>query len=300
MSWRLARNAILLAALSLGHAAAFAQNTLTIIPTESQPHAPCSLRNGTDQPAGPEISIVDVTFSGSLQIPVDEQQQIANSIKQKIHGTSLDDLTDEALEWVRAGWQDRGYFKAQVTGETSTLSSSSASQRIAMRVYVDEGERYTLSRITFKNNKAISNVKALRRLFPIKDGDTFSRAKIAIGLENLRKAYGNFGYINFTSVPDTTFDDENHSISLDIDMDEGMQFVIGGVNVLGLDEPARQELLDGLPIKPGQIYNSRLYEAALLSSVAAPCECPKHEQLRQDNKSGIVTLTLDYRPCPAN
>ena len=81
----------------------------------------------------------------------------------------------------------------------------------------------------------------------------FSRAKIAIGLENLRKAYGNFGYINFTSVPDTTFDDENHSISLDIDMDEGMQFVIGGVNVLGLDEPARQELLDGLPIKPGQI-----------------------------------------------
>ena len=128
----------------------------------------------------------------------------------------------------------------------------------------------------------------------------FSRAKIAIGLENLRKAYGNFGYINFTSVPDTAFDDENHSISLDIDMDEGMQFVIGGVNVLGLDEPARQELLDGLPIKPGQIYNSRLYEAVLLSSVAAPCECPKHEQLRQDNKSGIVTLTLDFRPCPAN
>jgi len=25
---------------------------------------------------------------------------------------------------------------------------------------------------------------------------------------NLRKAYGEYGYINFTSVPDTRFDDE--------------------------------------------------------------------------------------------
>jgi outer membrane protein insertion porin family len=44
----------------------------------------------------------------------------------------------------------------------------------------------------------------LRHLFPIKDGDIISREKIGKGLENLRKVYGQFGYINFTSVPDTS------------------------------------------------------------------------------------------------
>jgi outer membrane protein insertion porin family len=45
-------------------------------------------------------------------------------------------------------------------------------------------------------------------LFPIKDGDVLSRENIAKGLENLRKAYTELGYINFTSIPNTTFDEE--------------------------------------------------------------------------------------------
>ena len=87
--------------------------------------------SGNDR--APEISIVDVTFSGSLQMPISEQEEIANSIKQKNHARSLDDVTGEGLERVGAGWQDRGYFKVQITGETRTLTSNPASQRVALR-----------------------------------------------------------------------------------------------------------------------------------------------------------------------
>ena len=55
---------------------------------------------------------------------------------------------------------------------------------------IEEGSRYRLGGITFKNKKALNNAKALRALFPIKDGDIADRSKIAKGLENLRKAYG--------------------------------------------------------------------------------------------------------------
>jgi outer membrane protein insertion porin family len=165
---------------------------------------------------------------------ITDQEQIADSVIQKTYGTSLEEVTDEGLERVRAGWQDRGYFKVQVTAETKTLTSSPISQRIAMSVHVDEGSRYNLKGIRFKNNKAISSVDILRGLFPISDGDIFSREKIGTGLENLRKAYGELGYINFTSVPDTKFDDENRLISLVIDFDEGKQFRIGSVSVLGV------------------------------------------------------------------
>ena len=40
--------------------------------------------------------------------------------------------------------------------------------------------------------KRSRNTAALRILFPLKDGDVFSRDKIAKGLENLRKAYGEY------------------------------------------------------------------------------------------------------------
>jgi outer membrane protein insertion porin family len=250
------------------------------------------------QPSGPEISIAEVIFSGSLQLPVSDQDQIAASIKRLDYGNSPDGATDDAVERVRAGWQDRGYFKVKVSGEKRTLTSSADSRRIALSFHVEEGLQYRLDRITFKNYKLMADVSAVRDLFPINDGDIFSREKIAKGLENLRKAYGEMGYINFTSVPDTKFDDEKRVIVLEIDMDEGKQFYVSNINVLGLDELARQELLKELPIKSGQIYNSRFWELSLekYSSIFPDCQCGDSER-RLDEKAGTVALTLDYRPC---
>jgi outer membrane protein assembly factor BamA len=250
------------------------------------------------QPFGPETSIAEVTFSGSLQLAVSDQDEIAASIMRQDSGKSPDGATDDAVERVRTGWQDHGYFKVKVSGEKRTLTSRLDSRRIALSFYVEEGLQYSLDRITFKNYKLMADVSAVRGLFPIDDGDVFSREKIAKGLENLRKAYGEMGYINFTSVPDTQFDDENKLISLEIDIDEGKQFYVSNINVLGLDELARQELLKSLPIKRGQIYNSRLWELSLqkYSSMFPDCQCGDSER-RLDQRAGTVSLTLDLRPC---
>jgi hypothetical protein len=141
-------------------------------------------------PSRPEISIAAVKISGAIQIPISDQDAIVNSIKLQIHGDSVDLVTEEASERVRAGWQDRGYFKVQVSGKAK-LSPGSHGRRIAIEVPVDEGMQYRLSEITFKNNKAISDTVGLRGLFPIKDCDIVSREKIAAGLENLRNPMEN-------------------------------------------------------------------------------------------------------------
>src|SRR5262249_37638835 len=121
-----------------------------------------------------------------------------------------------------------------------------------------------LGEITFKGNKAITNTKALRLLFPIKDGDIFSREKIAKGLDNLRKAYTEYGYINFTSIPNTTFNEDKRLVYLDIDMDEGKQFYVRRIEFSGntttRDKVIRREIL----LEEGQVYNSRLWELSLL------------------------------------
>jgi outer membrane protein assembly factor BamA len=266
---------------------------------ENRSDSPCPSSNAQDQRlSGPEISIAGMSFSGALQMAVVDQDQIADSVKRETHRTSVDSVTAEALERVRAEWQNRGYFKAQVTGEARTITS----QHIALFVHVDEGPQYKLSRITFKNNKAISNAVVLRRLFPIKDGNIFSRERIAKGFDNLREAYGELGYINFASVPDTAFDDENALISLKIDVDEGKQFYVSSVNVLGLSEPAQQEILKDFPV--GQIYNVRIFELFLekhssLLQFSSPYD-PRHVKRQLDERAGTLAITLDAHPCPVD
>jgi outer membrane protein insertion porin family len=157
-----------------------------------------------------------------------------------------------------------------------------------------------LDGITFKHNKAIADADALRGLFPIKDGDIFSREKVGIGLENLRKAYGEMGYINFTSIPNTTFADERKLIYLDSDVDEGKQFFGGSVNIIGLNEVARQKLLKDLLITGGQIYNGRLWDLSWrLAAKLTDCGCANRQAVAVDEKAGLVTLTFDFRPCIA-
>src|SRR5438045_8285553 len=112
--------------------------------------------------------------------------------------------------------------------------------------------------ITFKNNKAVPNQKALRSLFPIKDGDIVSREKIAKGLENLRKAYGQLGYINFTSIPNTTFDEDKKLVFLDIDLDEGKQFYVRRIEFAGNTTTRDKVIRREIALEEVRVYDQHL------------------------------------------
>ena len=181
---------------------------------------------------------------------------------------------EEDTERVRAEYQNRGYFKVLVqdpktmihdTGHKGfhiPLLQSGPGKAVNITMPIEEGNRYTLGEITFKGNKAIANTKALRAVFPIKDGDIFDRSKIAKGLESLRKAYGQIGFINFTSIPDTRFDETKKQVFLDIDLDEGKQFSVRRIEFSGntttRDKVIRREII----LEEGQVSTSNCGKSA--------------------------------------
>lgn len=257
----------------------------------------CPTRESSNekQATGPQVVVADIVFEGAHRISASEQKQIAASIKRGSYGSLGISATDEIVERVRAAWQNRGYFKVNVTADSRELTSNAISRRIAVTVHVDEGNLYHLGGISFKNNLAIRQ-EILRRLFPIKDGEVFSRDKIAEGLEALRKAYGEYGYINFTSIPNTNFDDENGLVYLQIDVDEDKQFYISDITLLGSDQASLVSAASDLPFKPGEIVNTRLIELFLLKE-----EAVRHRRIyfpQLDDQRGTVALTYDLRQCP--
>jgi outer membrane protein insertion porin family len=176
------------------------------------------------------------------------------------------------------------------------LSSSPVSERIGIVVQVDEGQQYLLGGIRFRNNRAISNEEFLRDMFPLQDGEIFSRKEIAKGLDNLRFAYGQLGYINFTAIPNTQINEENQTISLEVEVDEGRQFSVSNMRILGRDD---QVLHDSL-LQPGDIYNQRLVN--LFFQKHAPPSVShitpdSRVDLKLDERAATVAITFDFRDC---
>ena len=270
---------------------------------------------------GPKVKVGKIRFDGNKNIssrvlraamknlrPIGIPHSIflENIFAKTYDATKL----EEDTERVRAEYQNRGYFKANVTDPKTVihdtghkgfhipLLQSGPGKAVDITMPIDEGDKYRLGKITFKNNKFLSNTSALRNLFPLKDGDIFSREKVAKGLENLRKAYGQYGYINYTGVPSTTFDDEKKLANLEIDIDEGKQFYVRRIEFQGNTTTRDKVIRRELSLEEGGIYDSRLWELSLqrLNQLSyfdqLKPDDPNVTEKRLDEKNGQVDLTL--------
>jgi hypothetical protein len=243
------------------------------------------------------VTVGGLKFDGHLHLSPRDQREIVSSIERQSYFGDPEKVAAGILEQVKRAWMDRGYIKVQVDGDTRILADDPLSTRIALAVHVDEGKQYRLRRITFNGNRAIRN---LRNLFPLQDGDLFKLADVAQGLDNLRKAYRSLGFINFTSLPNTEIDDESGTILLAVDMDEGTQFVVSDIRIEGMDEPASENVLKDLALKPGEPYNEGLAELFLLTegSLLPPGALPDSRiRMTLNETAGTIAIAFDFRPC---
>src|ERR1039458_9542397 len=192
------------------------------IKTEVKTIPPASVQVNFNIKEGPTVKVGQIKFTGnphisSLQLrrsmknlkPIGIPYSIffENLFAQTFDATKLEDDTER----VRFAYRDKGYYNAAVEQPRTQIRDEGGlnwftfrpnkGKRIDILIPIEEGERYRLGTITFTGNKAVSNVKALRATFAVRDGDWFNATLIGKGLENLKKAYGQLGYINFGAIP---------------------------------------------------------------------------------------------------
>jgi outer membrane protein insertion porin family len=292
--------------------------------TEVRPIPPAAVSITFVVKEGPKVKVGRIRFEGNQHVKTRTLRRAMKNLRPIgiPHSIFLENLfsktydatkLDEDTERVRAEFQNRGYFKVLVqdpkteihdTGHTGfhvPLLMKGPGKAVDITMPIEEGDRYRLGSITFKNNKAVPSTKALRSLFPLKDGDIFDRSKIAKGLENLRKAYGELGYINFTSIPNTSFDEPKKLVLLDIDVDEGKQFYVRRIEFAGNTTTRDKVIRREIALEEGQIYNQRLWELSLLRLN----QLGYFEQLKPDDpnvterhlneQEGTVDLTLKVK-----
>jgi len=269
---------------------------------------------------GPTVKVGDIKFTGNQHLSSLALRRSMKNLKpigipysvifENLFAQTFDaSKLEEDTERVRQAYRDKGYYNAAVEEPKTQIRDQGGlnmftfrpnkGKRIDILMPIEEGDRYRLGTITFTGNKAVSNVKALRATFATKDGDWFDATVISKGLENLKKAYGTLGYINFGAIPTPHFDDEKKTVSLSIDIDEGKPFYVSRIefegNTITRDRVIRRELM----LDEGSVYNSQLWEYSLLRlnqlEYFEPLKVDQDSEAHQDSEAGTVDLLLKVK-----
>ncbi|HEY2017945.1 MAG TPA: outer membrane protein assembly factor BamA [Bryobacteraceae bacterium] len=207
-------------------------------------------------------------------------------------------LEEDKQRLVQA-YQDVGFFKAMTLEDTVRIIPKGGhgwrlplfltrSQGIAadITIPVEEGRRYHLNNANFVGVKVFREPEAvLLPLFGMKKDDVFSTDKLRKGIENMRKLYGQFGFINFVPEPSFEFPPNSDKIDLTITADEGKQFFIRRIDFSGnnttRDKVIRREIL----LDEGDMFNTQLWDYSILRLN----QLGYFEMLKKDEAADIKT-----------
>ncbi len=220
---------------------------------------------------------------------------------------------EEDQDRIRVFYQEHGYFKARSedakvnvvdipprTFALPFLPRTKTRKRANLDVFVTEGQRYYLGKFSFTGVKLFRTPQTLMRpLFQMSEGDVFSTAKLRKGVENMRKLYGEFGYIDFVVEPDPEPVAGTNKVDLNLSVDEGKQFFVRRIDFTGnnttRDKVIRRELL----IDEGDLFNSRLWDLSVLRlnqlGYFEPLKEEEAADLKRDTKTDTIDITLKVK-----
>jgi outer membrane protein insertion porin family len=224
-------------------------------------------------------------------------------------------LNEDLEVGVRGLYQDNGYFKVVVKDPILEnvdtegfrmgipVAGRSHGKSVNITIPIEEGERYrmgTLKIVSADPDKALSlKVDALKAIFPLHEGDIFSTAKVRKAIEDYGKAYGQYGFIDFTAEPETIIDEDNKRIHLTMRFNEEKQYYVRRIDFSGntttRDKVIRRELL----LDEGMLFNKRAWELSILRlnqlDYFERIEADKAAEIKRNTKEGTVDLNLKLK-----
>ena len=224
---------------------------------------------------------------------------------------------DEDMEiGIRGLYQDNGFFKVVVEApviENITVNRSilhgdlplvgaKEGRAVNITIPIEEGERYRMGTLHVRSANPDEGLffktDFLESAFPVKKGEIFSVAKVRKAIEDYTKLYGNYGYIDFTAVPDTEVHEDTKTIDLTFAFDQQKQFFVRRIEFSGntgtRDKVIRRELL----LSEGDMFRNNLWELSLLRlnqlDYFDPVK-PDNATITRNVKQGTVDILLKLK-----
>jgi outer membrane protein assembly factor BamA len=185
-------------------------------------------------------------------------------------------------------WSVQNHHSISSAEETAEIHKPSLRKKVLP--YAEAG-RFGSAELAFSSEE-------LRKRVPLTDGELFRTGQIRKGIDALKRLYLVHGYINFVATPLTEVDDRTGMISLILELDEGRQFRVGKVEVLGLDPQTERALK--WRIQPGDIFKFDFFNEFFADNkdILPTGASPENAEMSKNEKNGIVDVLFRFTTCP--
>ena len=271
---------------------------------------------------GPRVRIADIQFAGSKVFKSGKLRDQMKYVKEAGLFSRLreqDILDRQKLDYdlhrVDNYMRSKGYLTARhgepvIEGLGRRRTGfpilplpflSSTDDTIRITVPIIEGKLFRLGDMKIEGNSIFSEA-VIKSVIGLQKGDIANGEAISKALyENLKKAYGGQGFIQYTAEVNPTYKDNPQKpdegiADFEITIDEGKQFTLRRLEFTGntftRDNVLRREVL----INEGDIYNQNLFEYSIVRlnqlGYFNPIDKDKDADYRTNEEEGLVDVTL--------
>ena len=271
---------------------------------------------------GDRVRVVDIQFEGNQVFSDGQLRGAMKYVKEaglitRFKGSDI--LHREKLEYdlraVDNYMRSKGYLQAR-HGEPRVESVgprrtgfpilplpflSSVDEGLRITIPIVEGKVYRLGEFKVEGNSIFSEAQ-IRAVIGLNKGDIADGEKVSKGLfENLKKFYGQQGFIEYTAEPVPTFKDNPANpnegiVDFTVTIEEGKQFTLRRLEFVGntftRDNVLRREVL----INEGDIYNDAYWEYSVVKlnqlGYFNPIDKDKDVDRRTNDEEATVDLSL--------
>jgi outer membrane protein insertion porin family len=268
------------------------------------------------------VRVVDIQFTGNEHFSDGELRGAMKYVKEagfisRFKGQDI--LDPEKLEADLRGnvtnyMRGKGYLQARTgdpiieglgprrTGFPVPLPLlTSTDEALRVTVPIVEGRLYRLGDVKIEGNSIFSE-QVIRSVIGLNKGDVASGERIYKSLfEELRKLYGQAGFIQYEADPEPTYTDSPTNpregvVDYTITINEGRQFTLRRLEFAGntftRDNVLRREFI----LNEGDIYNQNYVEYSVLRlnqlGFFDPVDKDKDVDFRQNEEEGLVDVTV--------
>ena len=271
---------------------------------------------------GERVRVAEITFEGSKVFKSGELRGQMKYVKEAglISRFKEQDILDRQkldydLHLVDNYMKSKGYLQARhgeprIEGLGKKRTGfpilplpfiSSVDETLKVTVPIIDGKLYRVGEVKIEGNSIYSE-QVIRAFIGLQKGVVANGEQLSKGLyENLKKAYGTQGFIQYTAEVLPTFKDNpqnpNEGIAdFEITIDEGKQFTLRRLEFTGntftRDNVLRREVL----INEGDIYNQNYFEFSITRlnqlSYFNPIDKDKDAEFRTNEEEGLVDVTV--------
>jgi outer membrane protein insertion porin family len=211
---------------------------------------------------GPRMKISEIVFEGVEDMNEKKLLRVMKNTKQKrwwsIFKSSkfIPDDFEEDKDRILGKYNAEGYRNAKLISDSVYRTGE---KTVGLKITLEEGNKFYFRDIFFRGNVKYST-EELRDQLGIEKGDVYNqdalreRVIFSMAGTDISSLYQDDGYLQFQAIPVEAVV-ENDSIDIEIRINEGKQYRIGEVNVIGNTKTNDHVIYREIRTRPGDLFN---------------------------------------------